>query len=145
MAPWAPASLLAESAGTQTAAAADPEKLAMDGGTPVRKNLLRHRPYGPQFYDDIEKNGLIEVLESKSPFRWRGEASKVLQFEKAYSALLGVKHALGVTSGTTALYTAMAALQVGPGDEVILSRLELVCRLRLDRPLRRPAGVRRNR
>ncbi len=115
------ASMLAGSVGAGTGVAADgKERLAIDGGTPIRKDPLRYQPYGPQFYDDVEKQELIEVLESKSPFRWRGEGSKVLQFEKAYAEHLGVKHALGVTSGTTALYTAMAALEIGPGDEVIL-------------------------
>ncbi len=103
--------------GTGTEAQA---KLAIEGGTPVRKTLLHSRPYGPQFYDDVEKKELLEVLESRAPFRWHGPDSKVLQFEKAYAGHLGTKHALGVTSGTTALFTAMAALEVGPGDEVIL-------------------------
>lgn len=97
------------------------EKLALDGGEPVRKSRLSARPYGPQFYDDVEKRELLQVLESRVPFRWsRGESSKVLAFEKEYAAHLGAKFALGVTSGTAALYTAMAALEVGPGDEVIL-------------------------
>lgn len=115
------ASVWAASAGASVAQAADvKDKLAVEGGVPVRKKALSSGPYGPQFYDDVEKRELIEVLESKSPFRWRGEESKVLKFEKAYAAHIGVKYALGVTSGTTALYTAMAALEVGPGDEVIL-------------------------
>ncbi len=42
------------------------------------------------------------------------------QFEQEYAAHIGAKFAFGVTSGTTALYTAMAALEIGPGDEVIL-------------------------
>ena len=96
------------------------EKLAIDGGEPVRKNSLCWSPYGPQFYDDVEKRELLEVLESRQPFRWWKNKSKVLEFEKAYAPHLGVKHALGVTSGTTALYTAMAALEIGPGDEVII-------------------------
>ncbi|MGQ9504010.1 MAG: DegT/DnrJ/EryC1/StrS family aminotransferase [Thermogutta sp.] len=96
------------------------EKLAIDGGEPVRKQMLAARPYGPQFYDEREKTELIEVLESRQPFRWWHGDSKVLQFEKAYAAHLGVKYALGVTSGTTALVTAMAALEIGPGDEVIV-------------------------
>ena len=41
-----------------------------------------------------------------APFRWSAGDSKVLQFEKAYAAHIGVKYALGVTSGTTALFTA---------------------------------------
>lgn len=97
------------------------QRLALDGGTPVRTSLLSSRPYGPQFYDEVEKRELIDVLESKVPFRWsRGASSKVLAFEKEYAAHIGAKFTLGVTSGTTALYTAMAALEVGPGDEVIL-------------------------
>jgi 8-amino-3,8-dideoxy-alpha-D-manno-octulosonate transaminase len=95
-------------------------KLAINGGTPVRENPLHAGAFGPQFYDDAEKNELLEVLESRAPFRWWKDGSKVLQFEQAYAEHLGVKFALGVTSGTTALYTAMAALEVGPGDEVIL-------------------------
>jgi 8-amino-3,8-dideoxy-alpha-D-manno-octulosonate transaminase len=115
------ASMVAGSAGTVAGLAAEgKEKLAIDGGTPVRKTQLRYRPYGPQFYDDVEKQELIDVLQSKAPFRWRGGDSKALQFEKAYAAHIGVKHAIGVTSGTTALYTAVAALEIGPGDEVIL-------------------------
>ena len=38
--------------------AAAPEgksRLAIDGGTPVRKKALSSPPYGPQFYDDVEK------------------------------------------------------------------------------------------
>ncbi len=95
-----------------------PEKLAIDGGTPVRDSGLGSEPYGTQFYDEVEEQELLDVLRSRSPFRHEG--GKVVQFERAYAEHIGAKFALGVTSGTTALYAAMAALEVGPGDEVIL-------------------------
>ncbi len=115
------ASILVGSGGTSKGFAAEgKEKLAINGGTPVRKTPLHAGAYGPQFYDDVEKRELLGVLESRSPFRWRGEGSKVFQFERGYAAHIGVKHVVAVTSGTTALYTAMAALGIGPGDEVIL-------------------------
>ncbi|MBN2474028.1 MAG: DegT/DnrJ/EryC1/StrS family aminotransferase [Pirellulales bacterium] len=101
-------------------AAEGQQKLAIDGGTPVRKTLLSSSPYGPQFYDEVEKREILEVIESRKPFRWWKGGSKVLQFEEAYAAHIGVKYALGVTSGTTALSAALAALEIGPGDEVIL-------------------------
>jgi len=103
---------------------AEDAKLAIDGGEPVRKTPLHARLYGPEFYDDEEKRELIDVIESRSPFRWWGSGpqppAKVREFEAEYSKHVGTKYALGVTSGTTALITAMAALEVGPGDEVIL-------------------------
>ncbi len=115
------ASIVAGSVGVEVSRASESsEKLAIDGGTPVRKSLLRYQPYGPQFYNDVEKREILEVLESRKPFRWWKDGSKVLEFERAYAAHIGVKHAIGVTSGTTALSAALAALEIGPGDEVIL-------------------------
>jgi len=95
-----------------------PERLAIDGGTPVRSSSLGSGAYGTQFYDEVEEQELLDVLRSRSPFRRAG--GKVSLFEKEYAEHIGVKYAIGVTSGTTALYAAMAALEVGPGDEVIL-------------------------
>ncbi len=115
------ASIIGEAKQTQAGPVpSDAKHLAINGGEPIRTTPLRYQPYGPQFYDDVEKQELIDVLESKAPFRWHGRDSKVLQFEESYAKHLGVKYALGVSSGTTALYTAMAALEIGPGDEVIL-------------------------
>lgn len=95
---------------------------AIDGGTPVRSTPLRAGYWGTQFYDEKERAELLEVLESQSPFRWYGTKPplKVLTFEKEFAARMQVKYALGVTSGTAALQCAMAALEIGPGDEVIL-------------------------
>lgn len=45
----------------------------------------------------------------------------VSDFEKDFAAFCGAKHALGVGNGTDALWFALLALGVGPGDEVITS------------------------
>lgn len=51
-------------------------------------------------------------LSSAGPF--------VVRFENAIAKYLGVKHAVAVTSGTTALHTALLAGGIGPDDEVLV-------------------------
>ncbi len=99
-------------------------QLAVDGGKPIREKPLHADYWGPEYYDDKERRELIEVLETGRPFRWYGRGSeppaKVATFEKEFAAHMQTKYALGVTSGTAALQTALAGLGIGPGDEVIL-------------------------
>lgn len=105
------------------AAGASPA-LAADGGKPVRETPLRASYWGTQYYDDQEKEQLLDVLETGRPFRWYGPGTKppmkVATFEKEFAARMNTKYALAVTSGTAALEAAMAALEIGPGDEVII-------------------------
>ncbi|MBW7990524.1 MAG: DegT/DnrJ/EryC1/StrS family aminotransferase [Planctomycetes bacterium] len=77
---------------------------------------------GPQFFDRHEEQALMEVLESRSPFRYwgSGKPTKVLRFEENFAKYMGASFALGVTSGTAALDCAVAGLGIGPGDEVIV-------------------------
>jgi 8-amino-3,8-dideoxy-alpha-D-manno-octulosonate transaminase len=78
--------------------------------------------FAPQYYDFREEEAVLDVLESGSPFRYYGPGSpkKVEHFEEDFASYMGAKYALGVTSGTAALDCAMAALEIGPGDEVIV-------------------------
>jgi 8-amino-3,8-dideoxy-alpha-D-manno-octulosonate transaminase len=101
--------------------------LAADGGQPVRARPLRASFSGPECYDEKELFQLSDVLEKRQPFRWYGPGReppmKVLTFEKELAARMETRFSLAVTSGTAALTTALAALGVGPGDEVILPAL----------------------
>jgi len=113
---------LATAAGATLMPAAAAPQLAVNGGTPVRTQPLGSANWGPLFYDDKEQTQLTEVIESRKPFRFANslEQSKVARFEDEYAARMQTKYALAVTSGTAALHTALAALEVGPGDEVII-------------------------
>ena len=51
---------------------------------------------------------------------WLTQGPRVAAFEKAFAARHRVKHALASTSCTTALHLILAALDIGPGDEVIV-------------------------
>lgn len=63
-----------------------------------------------------EWEALREPLESG----WLTQGLKVKAFEEAFAARHRVAHALATTSCTTALHLALAALGIGPGDEVIV-------------------------
>jgi 8-amino-3,8-dideoxy-alpha-D-manno-octulosonate transaminase len=114
---------LAVTAATAVAASkASPQQLAAEGGTPVRARPLVGPNWGPQYYDEKERQQLEEVLESRNPFRWSNPLpkSKVALFEDEFATRMQAKYCLAVTSGTAALHVAMAALEIGPGDEVIV-------------------------
>ena len=100
----------------------DPKELAINGGKPVRSTRLTAGYWGADYYDAAEEREVLEVVKSKTPFRWYGAAkpTKVLNFERDYARHQGTKFAVAVTSGTSALISAVSALEVGPGDEVIL-------------------------
>jgi len=66
-----------------------------------------------------EQRAVAAVLESGQLVQ--GEL--VERFEHAVAALVGRKHAVAVSSGTSALQLALKALQVGPGDEVLCPAL----------------------
>jgi dTDP-4-amino-4,6-dideoxygalactose transaminase len=69
-----------------------------------------------------EENAVLDVIQS----RWLTMGSATQEFEKAFSDYLGVKHALAVANGTAALHLACLALEIGPGDEVIVPSLTFV-------------------
>ena len=98
------------------------EKLAIDGGVPVRRDPLPLEFPGIHYMDDEEINAALRVLRSRSPFRYYGVdlQGEVQAFETEFAAFLGTSHCLAINSGTGALHTALAALGVGPGQEVIV-------------------------
>lgn len=71
----------------------------------------------------ITKPSLTEE-EARAPFEsiksgWVTQGPKVAEFEQAVAAYTGAKHGIATTSCTTGLHLAMAAIGIGPGDEVI--------------------------
>ncbi len=89
-------------------------ELALFGG---RKAKGKPFPEWP-IYDDKERRVLMEVLETR--IWWRTPGTKTQEFEREFAAFHGARHGVAVTNGTAAIEVVMAALNVGPGDEVIV-------------------------
>jgi len=81
---------------------------------------LRTKPFPgwPVWYREAEES-VLAVLRSGNWYR--GQGNTVTQFEAAYAALLGAKRCVCTVNGTNALLTALHILDVGVGDEVIVS------------------------
>ena len=88
------------------------EVLAIDGGTPVRETLL---PYGRQSIGEEDIQAVVNVLRSD----WLTTGPKVAEFEEAFAAWVGAKHAVSFSSGTAALHGAAFAAELKAGDEAI--------------------------
>ncbi len=89
-------------------------ELAINGGTATKTKSFPAWPH----YDEREQQALTDVLESRN--WWRSQGNCVAKFEQDFAAFHGAKHGIAVTNGTHALEVALAALGVGPGDEVIV-------------------------
>jgi perosamine synthetase len=88
------------------------EKLATEGGSPVRQTLL---PYGHQSIDEADIQAVVRVLQSD----WITTGPRVSEFEEAFAARVCAKHAVSFSSGTAALHGAANASGLQPGDEAI--------------------------
>jgi len=91
------------------------EKLAISGGTPI----LKREDYKnwPVLTDD-DRKFVNEVLDSGIVAG--GTGPQVVALEKEWAEFVGAKHCLTTCSGTAALHMALAAVDVGPGAEVLV-------------------------
>lgn len=102
---------------------------AILGGTPVRENAI---PWTSTMGKE-ETNAVIDVMNSgclsaflaNSGEKFNG-GPKVREIEEAFCKRFNSKYAISVNSATTALHAAVAACNIGPGDEVLVSPYTMV-------------------
>jgi len=95
------------------------EKLYIHGGSKVRTKPFEYlAPLGEE-----EMRAAEEVIRSKQLsgfYKNNLGGERVREFEADFAKYLGVKYAISVNSGTSALHVALAAAGIGEGDEVIV-------------------------
>jgi perosamine synthetase len=104
-------------------------KLALLGGSPIRQEPIPWvNTMGPE-----ETEAVVEVMNSGCISAYYGRAGdrflggpKVLEIEQAFAQKFGSQFAISVNSATTALHTAVAACEIGPGDEVLVTPYSMV-------------------
>jgi len=80
---------------------------------------------GAYLFGEEERKELLDVMETGYLSRYGKEndpafKQKVVTFEKEFAEFTGVDYCIALSSGTAALVTSLAALGIGPGDEVIV-------------------------
>jgi len=93
------------------------ETPAVLGGAPVRSQPF---PTWPET-DDRDVEMYLEAFRNQDWSQFRhADSETMVQFERQFADLMGVKYCASTNAGTTALTAALHALGVGPGDEVIV-------------------------
>ena len=72
---------------------------------------------------DKEKEYVLELLEGQ--FRGPSSVLMTARLEKLFAEKFGVKYALCFSNGTATMHAALAAMGIGPGDEVIVPPLTM--------------------
>jgi dTDP-4-amino-4,6-dideoxygalactose transaminase len=89
---------------------------AIEGGIPVREEFLSfHRP-------SIDEDDIASVAEAVRS-GWLTLGPRTERFETELKAFLGVRNVVALSSCSDAMFLALKALGIGPGDEVITSPL----------------------
>ena len=88
------------------------EKPAILGGSPVRKSAFPSWPVE----GEAEEETIRAVVRSR---QWNRNAM-TQRCEQTWAKALGARYCLATSNGTSSLFTALNALGVGPGDEVIV-------------------------
>jgi len=91
------------------------ERLATDGGRPVRTEPVQPWP----IFDDPMIDAVTAVLRTGRTNQWTGD--QIRTFEASVAELSGTRYAVAVSNGTVALQLALIALDIQPGDEVIVT------------------------
>jgi len=74
---------------------------------------------------DIGKDEIEAVIETMRS-GWVTQGKRVEELEEKFATFCGVKHAIAVSSGTAALHTALTAIGIKNGDEVITTPLSCI-------------------
>jgi dTDP-4-amino-4,6-dideoxygalactose transaminase len=90
------------------------DQLAIGGGEKAVRNVLQGWPC----FTEEAIQAVTETLRSGKVNYWTGRRG--MEFEQRFAEWQGSKYAISVATGTAALHAAMAALGIGPGDEVIV-------------------------
>ena len=86
-------------------------------------STLQRIPVASPRLDGREKEYVLECLTTE----WISSNGRFIgEFEKAFAAYCGVKHAIACNNGTSALHVALVALGLQPGDEVIVPTLTYI-------------------
>lgn len=73
-------------------------------------------------FDKEETNAVVDTLESK----WISMGTQCVEFEENFAEICGASRGVAVTNCTAALHLALMAMDIGPGDEVIVPSLTFV-------------------
>jgi dTDP-4-amino-4,6-dideoxygalactose transaminase len=94
----------------------DASKPAILGGQAVRE---KEWPDWPVWKPEKDEKRIVEVLRSGN--WWRGAGDVVEEFEQKWAEKIGSKRCVATVNGTNSLVIALFRLDIGPGDEVIVS------------------------
>ena len=85
----------------------------------IKKKQAEYLRFAAPDIGEEEIGEVVAALRSG----WITSGPRTAQFEKEFRAYVGAPHALAVNSCTAGLHLALAALGIGPGDEVITTPL----------------------